>query len=108
MGWVALGEGDSKIQTIDDKGVKGTPLIIEEIGVEWILKTFMSKLVITVGISRAWQVEIYVPHLLTLRFLGGGFGKGYNRGGRFKRRRDQRGGYYFSTMTKNPRCSKKS
>jgi hypothetical protein len=49
MGWVALGEGASRIQTTDDEGVEGTPLIIEDIGVEGIPDTFISDSVLMVG-----------------------------------------------------------
>jgi hypothetical protein len=49
MGWVALGEGASRIQTTDDKGVEGTPLIIEDVGVEGFPETFIYDSVLMVG-----------------------------------------------------------
>ena len=85
---VALGEGAFGIQIIDDEGVKGALLIIVDTGVEGIPEKFISDSVLMVGQSQVWEVEIYVPHLLTLRLLEGGFGKGSRHSGNFNRRRD--------------------
>ena len=52
MDWEVLSEVFSKIQTIDDVGVKRTPLTIVEARVKGLPDTFISDLVLMVERSR--------------------------------------------------------
>jgi hypothetical protein len=107
MGWESLDEGASGTHTIEDKGVKGTPLIKEDRGVERLPETFISDLVLMVGWLKDWEVEIYAPCLINLCLLEGGFGKGSRRSGNFKRIRDWWGGLSCSMMTQKLRYNEK-
>lgn len=49
MGWVALYGGASSIHNIEDKRVKGTPLITKDRGVEGLPDTFIYESVLMVG-----------------------------------------------------------
>ena len=49
MVWEVLSKGFSRIQTIDDVGVKGTPIAIAKNGVEGVPYTFISDSVLIVG-----------------------------------------------------------
>jgi hypothetical protein len=49
MGWVALSEGFSEIQKIDNEGNEGNPLTIVKVGFKGLPDTFILESVLMVG-----------------------------------------------------------